>query len=100
MNTILTIIIFWAIFFIITAITHYIYIVRTFEIKPWSYFDHYPFICFKCMTTWSLITTYIMAGVLMADLTFTLLGITLSGLYGYGLNKLEKERTITNEDNR
>ena len=41
-----------------------------------------------------------MAGVLMADLTFTLLGITLSGLYGYGLNKLEKERTITDEDNR
>ena len=98
MNTIITIIIFWAIFFVITFATHYIYIVRTVNIKPWSYFDHYPFLCYKCMTTWALIATYIMAGVLMADLTFTLLGITLASLYGFGLYKLEKERTI-NEDN-
>lgn len=98
-ETLITIAIFWVIFFVVTATTHYIYIVRTIEIKPWSYFDHYPFICFKCMTTWALITTYIMAGVLLADLTFTLLGITLSALYGYGLNKLEKERTIEYEDN-
>lgn len=99
MNILLTIAFFWVIFFVITAITHYIYIVRTINIKPWSYFDVYPFRCFKCMTTWALITTYIMAGVLLADLSFTLLGITLSGLYGYGLNKLDKERTIQYEDN-
>lgn len=92
LSTILTIALFWVIFFVITFLTHYIYNVRMLEIKPWSYFDHYPFICFKCMTTWALITTYIMAGVLLADLTFTLLGITLASLYGYGLNKMEKER--------
>ena len=92
LSTILTIALFWVIFFVITFLTHYIYNVRVLEIKPWGYFDHYPFICYKCMTTWALITTYIMAGVLLADLTFTLLGITLASLYGYGLNKLEKEK--------
>lgn len=93
-NTLILILIFWLIFFVISLTTHYIYIVRTIDIKPWSYFDTYPFSCYKCMTTWSLITTYVMAGVLLADLTFTLLGITLASLYGYGLYKTEKERYI------
>lgn len=92
MNILIEIAIFWVIFFGISMILHYIYNVRMIEIKPWSYFDTYPFKCFKCMTTWALITTYMMAGVLLADLSFTLLGITLSALYGYGLNKNEKER--------
>lgn len=97
LNTLLTIALFWAVFFTITLISHYIYNIRSFEIKPWSYFDTYPFTCHKCMTTWALITTYIMAGVILADLVFTLLGITLSALYGYGLNKREKERFLTDD---
>ena len=91
-DTILTIALFWVLFFVITYTTHYIYEVRGLDIKPWSYFDTYPYTCRKCMTTWALITTYIMAGILLADLTFTLLGITLAGLYGYGLNKHKEKR--------
>lgn len=91
-HILILIILFWFIFFAITVTTHYIYIVKTVNIKPWSYFDKYPFKCYKCMTTWALITTYIMAGILLADMTFTLLGVTLASLYGYGLYKDEKER--------
>lgn len=98
-NTILTIALFWVIFFTVTLITHYIYNVRGLDIKPWSYFDTYPYTCHKCMTTWALVTTYLIAGILLADLTFTLLGITLSFCYGFGLNKREKERFIKDEDN-
>ena len=97
LNTILLIILFWAIFFGISVVLHYIYITKSISIKPWSYFDQYPFTCYKCMTTWALVTTYIMAGILLADVTFTILGITLSALYGFGLYKLEKER-IQDED--
>ena len=97
-ETILVIVLFWMIFFFVTITTHYIYNVRPLNIKPWSYFDHYPYICYKCMTTWALVTTYLMAGILLADLTFTLLGITLSFCYGFGLNKREKER-FADEDN-
>lgn len=89
--------IFWVIFFGISVVLHYIYITKSINIKPWSYFDQYPYLCYKCMTTWALVTTYIMAGILLADVTFTILGITLSALYGAGLYKLEKER-IQDED--
>lgn len=90
MSTILTIVIFWIIFFSVSVTMHWFYS-KDFVIKPMSYFDTYPFICHRCMTTWALITTYVMAGALMADLTFTLLGVTLAGLYGFGLYKREKE---------
>ena len=33
-----------------------------------------------------------MAGILFADITFTLFGITLASLYGFGLYKNEKDR--------
>lgn len=98
-DTILLILLFWAIFFGISVVLHYIYITKSINIKPWSYFDQYPFACYKCMTTWALVTTYIMAGILLADVTFTLLGITLSFCYGFGLNKREKERFVKDEDN-
>ena len=97
----LSIIIFWAIFFGVTFVMHYSYEKLDIAglIKPWSYFDAYPFICKKCMTTWSLIATYIMAAVLMNDPLFGFFGVILGGLYGYGLNKMEEER-IVNEDNK
>lgn len=92
-ETILTIVLFWAVFFSITAITHYIYIQRGIDIPDWSYFDMYPWLCFKCMTTWTLIAAYVTLGIIIKDALFTGLGVLLSALYGYGLYKLEKERT-------
>lgn len=94
MEIILTMILFWVIFFTVTFLTHYIYITKGLNIKPWSYWDKYPFVCYKCCTTWFLVTTYIMSGILLADVLFTVLGVTLAGLYGYGLYKLERERMI------
>ena len=97
----LSIIIFWVIFFGVTFVMHCLYEKCDIAgfIKPWSYFDTYPFICKKCMTTWSLIAVYIMAAVLMNDPLFGFFGVILGFLYGYGLNKMEEERTITDEDN-
>lgn len=91
-HTLLLIILFWFIFFGVTMILHYIYNIRMWHPKPFSYWDKPPFNCHKCCTTWVLITTYIMAGLLLADVVYTLFGITLAGLYAIGLYKDEKEK--------
>lgn len=98
----LSIIIFWTIFFTVTFVMYILYEKCDIAglIKPFSYFDTYPYICKKCMTTWSLIAAYIMAAVLMNDPLFGFFGVILGGLYGYGLNKIEEERTVTYEDNK
>ena len=93
-HTLLLIAIFWLIFFTVTLFTHYVYNVRMWGPAPFSYWDKYPFKCYKCFTTWSLIVVYLMSGILLADASFTVLGITLAALYGYGLHKDEKERFI------
>ena len=92
LNTLLTIALFWAVFFTITLISHYIYNIKLWSPKPFGYWDNYPFRCYRCCTTWALITTYIMTGILLADVAYTLFGVVLSGLYGYGLLKTDNER--------
>lgn len=44
------------------------------------------------MTTWTLIAIYVMVALLLNNFIFGLFGVLLSGLHGYGLYKLEKER--------
>ena len=92
MNTLALIVLYWAIFFVTTFITWVIYIKEPVKIEPWSYFDRYPFICNKCMTTWTLIAIYVMVALLLKNFIFGLFGVLLSGLHGYGLYKSEKER--------
>ena len=92
MNTLALIVLYWAIFFVTTFITWVIYIKEPVKIEPWSYFDRYPFICNKCMTTWTLIAIYVMVALLLDNFIFGLFGVLLSGLHGYGLYKSEKER--------
>ena len=100
LHTILLIILFWAEFFGITMILHYIYNIRMWSPKPFGYLDNYPFKCFRCCTTWVLIASYLMMGILLADVIFTIFGITLSSLYGFGLYKNEKERFINEDDGK
>jgi len=92
MDTLALIILYWVIFFVTTFITWVMYIKEPVKIEPWSYFDRYPFICGKCMTTWTLIAIYVMVALLLNNFIFGLFGVLLSGLHGYGLYKLEKER--------
>lgn len=92
LHTILLILLFWVQFFGVTMILHYIYNIRMWSPKPFDYLDNYPFKCFRCCTTWALITTYIMMGILLADVVYTVFGITLAILYAIGLYKNDKER--------
>lgn len=98
LTTILYIILFWAVFFTITYSTHYLYIEKGFMPNPWTYLDYKPFNCHKCMTTWSLISAYIMMGMVFSNIVFTVFGVILSALYGYGLYYQEVERIVVEED--
>lgn len=73
-------------------ILHYIYNIRMWSPKSFSYLDNYPFKCFRCATTWVLIAGYMIMGILLADVVYTVLGITLAVLYAIGLWKSDKER--------
>ena len=92
LNTILLIILFWVQFFGVTMILHYIYNIRLWSPKPFGYLYNYPFKCFRCATTWVLIASYLIMGILLADVVYTVFGITLAVLYGIGLWKSDKER--------
>ena len=73
-------------------ILHYIYNIRMWSPKPFSYLDNYPYRCFRCATTWVLVASYLIMGILLADVVYTVFGITLAILYGIGLYKSDKER--------
>lgn len=99
-ETILIIILFWAVFFAVTLLTHYVYNVKMVDIKPFSYFDNFPWKCFRCATTWFLIGAYLTVGFIINNWVFVVFGVILAGLYGYGLWKSDKERFINEDDGK
>ena len=62
------------------------------KIKPWSIFDHFPFICEKCFTTWFMVAVYIMTVYLLNNLVFAILGIIVAIGNGIGIYLTEQER--------
>lgn len=62
------------------------------KIKPWSIFDHFPFICEKCFTTWFMVAVYIMTGYLLNNLVFAILGTIVAIGNGIGIYLTDKER--------
>ena len=62
------------------------------QIKPWSIFDHFPFICEKCFTTWFMVAVYIMTGYLLNNLLFAILGTIVAIGNGIGIYLTDKER--------
>lgn len=62
------------------------------KIKPWSIFDHFPFICEKCFTTWFMVAVYIMTGYLLNNYIFAILGAIVAIGNGIGIYLTEKER--------
>lgn len=89
---VLMILLFWASFFATIYLTNYIYYGLGWHPDDYSALDTYPFNCHKCMTTNTLIAVYIMEGLLLGSIPYTIFGLVLSGLFGYGLYKTEKER--------
>lgn len=91
-TTLINIAIFWITFIVGVLFSHYFIKYITPLIKPFSPFDCYPFICDKCFSTWTLVSLYVMIGLLINSILFIILGVLLSLGFGFGKYKLEKER--------
>lgn len=89
---ILVILLFWCIF-VVTSVASRIYSKNIIpKIKSWSIFDHYPFICEKCFTTWFMASVYIMTGYLLNNYIFAILGVIVAIGNGIGTYLTEQER--------
>lgn len=89
---ILVILLFWCIF-VVSSVASRIYSKYIIpKIKPWSIFDHFPFICEKCFTTWFMVAVYIMTGYLLNNLVFAILGAIVAIGNGIGIHLTDKER--------
>lgn len=88
--TIVYIILFFAIYLITLWGTYFF--TEHFYPKPFGLFDFYPFICRKCLTTWSMAIAYISVAIIIQSLTFGILGVILSAFNGYAMHVTEKER--------
>lgn len=92
LEILINIAIFWITFIIGNLFSFYFVKYVTPHIKYWTAWDAYPFICEKCMTTWTLLSLYVMVGLLINSILFIILGVLLSLGFGFGKYLLEKER--------
>ena len=92
MMKVLVVLLFLGIFVIVSVFARLYskYIIP--KIKPWSLFDHYPFNCEKCFTTWSMAAIYIIAGYFLNNWIFAILGSIVSIGNGIGIYLTDKER--------
>lgn len=85
-----TIFLFWAQFIVIFYGCWYV--LEHYYPKPFSCFDLKPFNCRKCLSTWSLLASYISVGLLLNNYVYMIAGIVLSLLAGAALYIDEKNR--------
>ena len=89
---------FWILYFAILTAIYYIKEVKMWQPKPYGVLDTYPFICRKCLTTWTLIASYISIGIIISNIWFAIAGTILGAATGYAMYYTEKERMTNNED--
>ena len=83
---------FWIIYFTIIAIIHYLKEHLAWQPKPYTLLDQYPWICEKCLQTWTLIATYISIAVIIDSFLFGVFGVLLGAGHGIARHITEKER--------
>lgn len=89
---------FWILYFAILTAIYYIKEVKMWQPKPYGVLDTYPFICRKCLTTWTLIASYISIGIIISNIWFAIAGTILGAATGYAMYYTEKERMGNDED--
>lgn len=82
---------FWLIYFIISFISYYI---PEKLVRPFNYFDVKPFNCRICLTTWSLLISYISFSFIYFNWWFISCGILITLMTTIALWYTQKEKTI------
>lgn len=83
---------FWGMYFVILTLVWYLKERLAWTPKPYGIIDNYPFICRKCLTTWTLIASYISVGIIINNPVFAIFGVLLGAGTGYAIHQTEKER--------
>lgn len=84
--------VFWAMYFTILAVVWYIKEKLMWSPAAYGVLDFYPFICKKCLTTWTIIGAYITIGIILNNPLFAVFGTLLGIGTGIGMHETEKER--------
>ena len=69
---------FWAMYFIILTVVWWLKEVKAYQPRPFSILDQPPFDCRYCLTTWSMLASYISIAVIISNFWFGFCGVLLS----------------------
>lgn len=83
---------FWILYATLLSAIYYLKEKLMWQPKPYGILDFYPWICRKCLTTWTIIASYICIGIIISNFWFALAGVLLGIGTGYGMYYTEKER--------
>lgn len=83
---------FWVHYFIILLAVYILKEKIAWQPKPFSMLDSYPWICRKCLTTWTLVASYISVGFILTDPLYAIFGVILGAATGFAMNYTDNER--------
>ena len=85
---------FWLLYFTLLTLIWWLKEVKAWSPEPFGVLDSYPWICRKCLTTWTLIASYLSVGIIIGNPAFAFFGVLLGAGTGYAMHYTEKERTV------
>lgn len=89
---------FWAHYFLVLTIIYWLKEVIAWQPQPFGILDFYPFLCRRCLTTWSLVASYISVGIIISNPLYAIFGVILSAATGFAMNYTDNERLKNDED--
>lgn len=96
METIFTVGLFWAMYFAVMAAVWTLH--RHWHPEPFTMLDKYPFLCCKCLTTWTLVASYISMAYILHCAAFGFWGCLLAAGTGYAWHVTDKEREVYDDN--
>lgn len=88
---------FWAMYFVILTAIWWLKEVKAYQPRPFSILDQPPFDCRYCLTTWSMLASYVSIAVIISNFWFGFCGVLLSIGEGLAL-KYKKKQMIIDEN--
>lgn len=89
--------VFWAMYFTILTAIWWLKEVKAYQPRPFSILDQPPFDCRYCLTTWSMLASYISIAVIISNFWFGFCGVILSIGEALAL-KYKMKQMIVDED--
>ena len=88
---------FWVHYFIILLAVYILKEKIAWQPKPFSMLDQAPFDCRYCLTTWSLLASYISVAIIIENVWYGLFGVVLSICEALALKYKMKQMTDNDE---